>query len=110
MESNKIFSSTTKPDYLHEITQYVCMRNSYEKYENSIFTYKKAVLKRSILAVKSSLQLKPCPKRLESKAVEVNQALIEIAARSTIKLPATVQVGAGVCKTSTVSVSVRLTL
>ena len=36
------------------------MRNSYEKYENSTFLYKKALLEKAILVVKSSLQLKLC--------------------------------------------------
>ena len=36
------------------------MINTYEKYQNLIFRYTNAVLKKPILAVKSSLQLKPC--------------------------------------------------
>ena len=43
MEKEQNTFLTTKPDYF-ALNHIVCMRNSYEKYENSIFMCKKAVL------------------------------------------------------------------
>ena len=44
------------------------MGNINEKYQNRFFRYTKAVVKKPVLAVKSSLELKPCHKELSCEA------------------------------------------